>query len=69
MNGLMMKYFVLKPAGCSPHSLASREALRVYADMIESTNHALASDIREWINLCALEADTGLPVVPNDILS
>jgi len=30
MNGLMMKYFVLKPAGDSPYHTASRKAMKEY---------------------------------------
>lgn len=47
-NGLIMKYFVLKPAGTSPHAAASRRAMRVYADEISDTLPELALDLREW---------------------
>lgn len=49
MEGLEMKYFVLKPRGLSPYAQASREAMRTYAASIEEVNPALASDIRQWI--------------------
>jgi hypothetical protein len=31
MNGLLMKYFVLKPAGDDRYAAASRKAMRAYA--------------------------------------
>lgn len=49
MNGLLMKYFVLKPKGSSLHALASREAMRVYADAIEINEPLLAKEVREWV--------------------
>ena len=48
MSGLIMKYFVLKPRGSSPHSLASRNALRAYAQSIRSENAELADDLQNW---------------------
>lgn len=48
-DGLMMKYFVLKPKGDDPHALASREAMRVYADVIEESNPTLAAELRTWV--------------------
>jgi hypothetical protein len=48
MNGLQMKYFVLKPAGKSAHAKASRGALRQYAKLISDENPTLANDLFEW---------------------
>jgi hypothetical protein len=48
-QSLVLKYFVLKPAGTSVHALASRRALLVYADIIERENHTLAQEIRDWV--------------------
>jgi len=62
MDGLMMKYFVLKPMGSSPYSLASREAMRTYADNIEPYNSALAQDLRDWIQRSIEESATGIPI-------
>ena len=43
---LDMKYFVLKPRGNSSYALASRQAMCLYALMIEKTNLELAQDLR-----------------------
>ena len=48
MNGLEMKYFVLKPKGTDPYAKASRAAMRKYAVLIKDTNPDLASDLDEW---------------------
>ena len=48
MSGLMMKYFVLKPAGTHAYAKASRMAMRKYADAIQQENPALATELREW---------------------
>ena len=49
MNGLKMKYFVLKPAGDSPHSEASRVAMKAYAQAINQENTQLAYDLEMWV--------------------
>ena len=52
MGGLKLKYFVLRPESKKPYdeyALASRQALRAYADAIESVNKELAFDLRLWI--------------------
>ena len=46
-----MKYFVLKPRSKDNddmYAFASREAMKAYADAIESTNPRLAQDLRDW---------------------
>lgn len=48
MTGLVMKYFVLKPAGDDVYAKASRMAMRRYADEIESENLEMAKQLREW---------------------
>lgn len=48
MTGLMMKYFVLKPAGDDAHAAASRAAMFRYADMIAEANPELSKEVREW---------------------
>ena len=50
MNGLKMKYFVLKPEGKDKYAKASREAMREYARIIDSENHLLANDLYDWVN-------------------
>ena len=48
MNGLQMKYFVLKPHGNDAYAKASRAAMRAYANHISDENKALCNDLREW---------------------
>lgn len=48
MDGLKMKYFVLKPAGNSPYAKASRSAMRAYAEIICDENYKLAIDLEQW---------------------
>jgi len=51
MSGLEMKYFVLKPRarGNNDHyAHASREAIKAYAETIESIDPELARDVRAW---------------------
>lgn len=53
MSGLKMKYFVLNPDSKdkdSPFAVASRRAMRAFADEIESTNSNLAYELRLWCN-------------------
>jgi len=51
MSGLMMKYFVLKPHGTDIYAQASRQAMRRYAEEIESVNSELAQDLIAWVNV------------------
>jgi hypothetical protein len=48
MDGLLLKYFVLKPAGKDRYAQASRRAMRAYAGLIAEENPALAQELREW---------------------
>ena len=48
MDGLIMKYFVLKPRGDDIHAAASRAAMRTYATMIQKDNLELADQLRAW---------------------
>ena len=48
-NGLVMKYFVLKPDGDDTYAEASRSALRAYATVIREENPELAADLDEWL--------------------
>lgn len=48
-DGLTLKYFVLNPSSRdSLHALASRMAMRAYADAIRDENAALSVELREW---------------------
>ncbi len=46
--GLLMKYFVLKPAGDDEYAKASRFAMRAYARMIRRTNSRLSGELSDW---------------------
>lgn len=48
MNGLTMKYFVLKPRGEDIYAAASRKAMRAYARLIQNENPELARELIEW---------------------
>ena len=47
-TGLLMKYFVLKPAGNDRYAEASRKAMRAYADHIRMENDPLAEELWQW---------------------
>jgi len=52
MDGLIMKYFVLKPenANDDDYAFASRMAMRAYAANIKHENPQLAEDLDAWID-------------------
>lgn len=49
MEGLKMKYFVLKPSGKNPYAIASRKAMIAYAESIHEENWKLATDLMKWV--------------------
>jgi len=49
MDGLMMKYFVLKPKGTDVYARASRCAMLRYADEIMEDNRDFALDLVKWV--------------------
>lgn len=49
MNGLLMKYFVLKPRGMNWHAAASRAAMLAYAEAIKTHEPELSKDLKEWV--------------------
>lgn len=49
MNGLQMKYFVLKPRGDDAYAKASRAAMTAYAKAIEDENPILAQELKIWV--------------------
>ena len=49
MDGLRMKYFVLKPRGDDVYAYASREAMLTYAAIVQPINPELADDIKQWV--------------------
>jgi len=51
MDGLIMKYFVLKPKAKSrldPYARASQLAMLEYAEQIEDENEKLAKSLKKW---------------------
>jgi len=50
MNGLLMKYFVLRPHIKDKHGMASIKAVRAYADAMEEENPKFAKDLRIWMS-------------------
>ncbi len=60
---LMMKYFVLKPAGTDIFAKASRRAMAHYASEIREEHPEFAAQIREWAareGVNALEAQEAI---------
>lgn len=49
MDGLIMKYFVLKPSGDDPYAVASCKAMKKYAQSIEMENGKLSEELRGWV--------------------
>ena len=47
-DGLLLKYFVLKPRGSGIYAAASRAAMLKYADIVERENPDLAREVRWW---------------------
>lgn len=48
MDGLKMKYFVLKPRGGDAYAKASRAAMEAYAKVIDDENPVLAQQLKMW---------------------
>ncbi len=48
MDGLEMKYFVLKPKGNDEYASASRMAMHTYAFHIKKFNPKLAIELELW---------------------
>lgn len=51
MNGLEMRYFVLKPSASGIHGKACRAALRAYSNVVVAENPELAADLNAWANV------------------
>ena len=47
-DGLLMKYFVLKPRGTDVFARASRAAMRSYANYIRDENRTLSEELAKW---------------------
>ena len=67
-DGLLMKYFVLKPAGDSWHAEASRAAMRAYAEHVKGVKPILAANLLQWVENEEAEAEfqETLMNFPND---
>ena len=61
--GLDMKYYVLKPQGSDAYAKASRLAMLVYAEYIETHNPNLAKELIVW---CRKEFDNTKLDQPNE---
>ena len=59
MEGLVMKYFVLKPKGNDVYAKASREAMRAYAAVIRTDNPDLSKGLILWAGEAAKEGGRG----------
>lgn len=55
MEGLVMKYFVLKPSGDDKYAEASRKAMRTYASVISRDNPKLSKELFEWADNCTID--------------
>jgi hypothetical protein len=67
MDGLLMKYFVLKPKGIDLYAQASRRAMRTYAAMIERDNETFANELRTWADAEYAQAiEDGMHAEPGD---
>jgi hypothetical protein len=59
MQGLVMKYFVLKPAGKDVYAAASRRAMNAYAKHIKDENPQLSEQLHNWAAIEGSEAYFG----------
>jgi len=50
MDGLKMKYFVLKPRGNDIFAAASRKAMRAYSRHIGDVDEIFADELMDWAN-------------------
>lgn len=55
-DGLLMKYFVLKPRGNDEYARASRAAMLAYAKEIEATDQQLSRQLEDWVSDAGAEA-------------
>lgn len=58
MQGLVMKYFVLKPGGTDVYAEASRDAMLAYASAVQYDNPALARELTQWVASCVADIKT-----------
>ena len=50
IQGLLLKYFILKPKGINIYAKASRLAMLKYAEVINIENPIFANDLRKWVS-------------------
>ena len=48
MSGLLLKYYVLKPKGNDQFAVASRAAMRTFAQSMHGHNNELSADVKAW---------------------
>ena len=48
-NGLYLKYFVLNPTKADAYGVASRAAIRAYAESISQENAVLCFELNNWV--------------------
>ena len=66
MDGLLMKYFVLKPRGIDEYAAASRRAMRIYASHICGINPVLCGNLREWADREQEAADEAIKLAAKE---
>ena len=59
MDGLMLKYFVLKPKGEDIYAKASRTAMHAYARTIKDANPEFSKQLADWAATEGAEANFG----------
>lgn len=69
MSELMMKYFVLKPAGDDVYARASRSAMMAYAQAIREENADLGKKLMDWVATESSFRADGVTVSSAEILS
>ena len=52
MEGLIMKYFVVKPRSSDIYGEASRRAMLAYAHTIKDENPEMSTQLKDWVNEC-----------------
>jgi hypothetical protein len=56
-DGLIMKYFVLKPTGNDIYGSASRLAMLTYAEVIKEENPEFSGELIAWVQREQAESD------------
>lgn len=59
VDGLLLKYFVLKPKGADWHAEASRAGMIAYAEIARRHNPVFADELLDWAKKEQSEANKG----------